>query len=391
MFETIERDIPLYTLTGVPDADITTHYFNTEDGLGLSLLRFQKRGSGSGEDAVLILHGLTLSSDMFIMPEHHNLVRYLHDQGYGDVWTLDHRMSNRFPYNLLLHRFNLDDLAQYDYPAALREVRKHTGSKRLHVIAHCLGAVSFAMSLFSGQVEGFASVTFNSVSLTPRVPKWSRFKLAVVPFCVEYLIGLPYLNPSWCEDPKWTRGRLFSKLVSSIHRECDVPACHMLSTMWGTGFPAPYSHENLHEVTHRRGGQLFGGTSVHYHRHVRKMVSAGRAVKMRAGDPKYARLPDDYLENAGAITTPLLFMTGDQNAIFVDSNIYTHQVLEERFGSGNRELKVFRGYGHQDVFMGKRVAQDIFPALVDFMDRYGRRAHIRLPPPTSESSCLPLA
>lgn len=55
-------------------------------------------------------------------------------------------MSNRFPYN------------------------------RVHVIAHCLGSVSFMMSLFGGAVNGIASAIVNSAGLTPRVPVWSRLK-----------------------------------------------------------------------------------------------------------------------------------------------------------------------------------------------------------------------
>ena len=37
-----QREIPLYTLEGVKDAEVTTHYFSTEDGLGLSMLRFNR-------------------------------------------------------------------------------------------------------------------------------------------------------------------------------------------------------------------------------------------------------------------------------------------------------------------------------------------------------------
>ena len=87
------REIPLYTLSGVQDADISTHHFSTGDNLGLSLLRFHRRPS---EDVVVIIHGLTTSSDMFIMPEHYNLVQYLLDHGLTDVWTVDFRMSNRY-------------------------------------------------------------------------------------------------------------------------------------------------------------------------------------------------------------------------------------------------------------------------------------------------------
>ena len=46
------------------------------------------------------------------------------------------------------------------------------------------------------------------------------------------------------------------KLVSLGHPECDVPACHMLSLMWGSGRPALYHHEKLDEITHRRGHDL---------------------------------------------------------------------------------------------------------------------------------------
>jgi cholesterol oxidase len=47
-------------------------------------------------------------------------------------------MSNRFPYNTEPERFTLDDLAHYDHPAAIAELRRHVGDRRVHVIAHCL-------------------------------------------------------------------------------------------------------------------------------------------------------------------------------------------------------------------------------------------------------------
>ena len=73
-----EREVPLYTTEGVTDADVTTHAFSTTDKLGLSLLRFHRADC---DDVVVILHGLTTSSDMFIMPEHYNLVQYLSIRG----------------------------------------------------------------------------------------------------------------------------------------------------------------------------------------------------------------------------------------------------------------------------------------------------------------------
>ncbi|MBV8932621.1 MAG: hypothetical protein JO285_08760, partial [Kutzneria sp.] len=225
----MERRVPLFTLAGVRDADISTHPFDTEDGLGLSLLRFRREPT---ENIVLLVHGLTSSTDMFIMPEHRNLVSYLLDNGFGEVWSLDSRMSNRHPYNLAAHRFTLDDLACFDYPAALREMRRHVGGSRIHVITHCLGSVSFLMSLFGGAVSGIASVIANSVSLMPRVPLWSTARLIAVPDLVEYGLGIPYLDPQWGWAPRFTPGRTISRLVSLLHPECANPACHLLSAMW---------------------------------------------------------------------------------------------------------------------------------------------------------------
>jgi len=364
----MEREIPLFTLDGVKDAEITTHHFSTEDKLGLSMFRFLRGDAADAGEAVLVIHGLTTSTDMFVMPEHYNLVSYLLDHGYRDVWCLDFRMSYRHPYNLFRNRYTMDDVALFDYPPALATMRREIGDKPIHVICHCLGANSFVMSLFGKVIDGVSSVIANSVALTPRVPAWSKVKLAVAPDLVENVLGFPYMNPRWSEDPGWSRGKAFSRLISLLHPECDVPACHMLSLMWGTGWPALYRHENLADVTHRRGGDLYGATSMNYYRHVWKMVKAGGAVKYTRS-PKFDRLPDDYFQNAKDIETPVLFITGSDNKVFTDSNVECHNRLA-RIVPGRHELHVFPGYGHQDPFMGEHVARDIFPRLLDFLEKH---------------------
>jgi cholesterol oxidase len=361
----MHRRIARYTLEGVEDATVSVHPFTTEDGLGLELRRFHRADC---DDVVLLLHGLTSSSDMFIMPEHRNLVSFLLDAGFTDVWTSDFRMSNRFPYDTETHRYTLDDVAHWDHPAALRELREHVGDRRVHVIAHCLGSVAFSMSLFGGVVEGISSFVSNSVALTPRVPTWSRVKLAAGPPLLEYLVGASFLDPRFGEAPPFTRGWLISRAVSLFHRECDVRACHMESFMWGSGRPAMYVHDNLDPVTHERIADLLGPSGVHYFRHVRKMVAAGHVVRYDPSDPRHAGLPTDYLERAGEVTTPSLFLTGDRNHVFPGANIACYETLD-RLAPGRHELAILPGYGHFDPFTGKHVHQDVFPKIVDFVKR----------------------
>lgn len=354
-----------FTTEGVKGADISVHPFSTADGLGLTLTRFKR---ASSDDVVLIIHGLTNSTDMFIMPEHRNLVQHLLDEGYGDVWSLDWRGSNRFPYNQARGTYNFDDVALFDHPAAICELRRHIGSRRrLHVIAHCVGSITMAMALAARTVQGIRSMVLNSVSLTPHVPAWSEVKLRFGPWASDYLLGIEYFNPSWRRQPAWSAGKFIALAADMVHRECDSPECHMLSFMWGSGRPAVFNHANIAPETHERLGDLFGGTPVHYYRHVSKMVGSGHAaVKYEPGNPRYAALPDNYLTKAADIKTPIFFVQGQDNNVFADSNIRCHAQLE-KLAPGRHKLHVFAGYGHQDVFMGKNAAVDIFPHLVSFL------------------------
>ncbi len=355
--------IARYTLDGVTDADVSVHPFATEDGLGLSLTRFRRADC---DDVVLLVHGLTSSSDLFIMPEHRNLVSHLLDDGFTDVWALDFRMSSRFPYDCETHRYTLDDIADYDHPAALAELRRHIGDRRVHVIAHCLGSLSFMMSLFGGRLPGIASVTCNSVALTPRVPAWSRMKLTFGPALFEYVLGISFLDPRCSGSPRLTRDWILGHLVSLAHRECDVSACHMVSFMWGSGRPAMYEHDNLLPVTHERMADLCSSCGIYYDRHVAKMVRAGHAVKYRRGD--HGDLPDDYLTRADKVTTPILLLTGDRNRVFTDSNVVCHQMLS-RIAPGRDELEILPGYGHLDPIVGKNAHLDVFPRISEFLKR----------------------
>ncbi|HJV81068.1 alpha/beta fold hydrolase [Noviherbaspirillum sp.] len=354
-----------FTTEGVTGAAISMHPFSTADGLGLTLTRFRR---ASSDDVVLVIHGLTNSTDMFIMPEHRNLVQHLLDEGFGDVWTLDWRGSNRFPYNLVRSSYNFDDVALFDHPAAISELRRHIGpNRRLHVIAHCVGSITIAMAVFARTVQGITSMVLNSVSLTPHVPAWSEIKLRFGPWVSDYLLGVEYFNPSWRRQPAWSIGKIIAMAADLVHGECDSPECHMLSFMWGSGRPAVFNHANIAPETHERLGDLFGGTAVHYYRHVFKMVRSGHtAVKYDPGNPRYAALPDDYLKNAADIKTPIFFVQGQDNHVFADSNIRCHERLE-KLVPGRHKLHVFAGYGHQDVFMGKNVAVDIFPHIVGFL------------------------
>ena len=81
--------------------------------------------------------------------------------------------------------------------------------------------------------------------------------------------------------------------------------------------------------------------------------------------------PDDYWPGARNIEAPILFVTGGDNHVFTDSNVVCYRELNALV-PGRHDLHVFPGYGHQDVFMGKRSDVEIFPRFLTFLEKHRR-------------------
>ena len=314
------------------------------------------------------MHGLTLSSDMFVMPEIRNLASYLLDDGFTDVWALDFRMSNRFPYDGETHAYTLDDIADYDFPAAIEELRKHVGDRRVHVVAHCLGLAVVHDEPVRLPAAGHHQRDLQQRRADPArvglVTREARLRPADVPVRAGTRSPGSEVRP----EPEFTRDWAVARLVDLAHRECDVSACHMLSFMWGSGRPAMYEHDNLEPVTHERMADICSSCGTSYYRHVGKMVRAGDAVRFDPSDRRDADLPDDYLTGADNVTTAILLLTGDRNRVFTDSNIVCHELISKRV-QGPCELEIPPGYGHLDPFIGKNSHRDVFPLIGEFLRR----------------------
>ena len=227
------------------------------------------------------------------------------------------------------------------------------------------------MSLYAGLVD-VTSVICNSVSLTPKINTPATIKSKIAPFFLAYILRFPNLNPRWAQlpGPGIPQGKILAKVVNWFHPECDVPECHMLSFMWGYGHPAVYVHANMLDVTHRRVGDLFGAVALSFYLHLRKCIDAGKSVKFHERDERYNSLPNDYLDNVDKISTPILLVSGDHNHVFPRSNLLTYELLQYLSSPAPLEYRWLPGYGHQDPFMGKAAAEDVFPIFLDHLRKH---------------------
>jgi cholesterol oxidase len=338
----------------------------TKDGLFLQLTHYSQNFSEK-KGSVLLLHGLTSSSEMFCMPEHYNLKDYLLNHGY-DVWAYDFRMSCKLPYNKTHHDYSFEHVAFYDIPQAVSLIRENISiNEKLHLIAHCLGSVSLFHSVCAGQLKGVNSIITNSVSLFCKLPPLAVWKLEylIKSRFLEDILRVPYVDPTAIKGNDWLQ-KVISYGNSFVHHECDSAVCHMLSFMWGIDSSALFEHKNILEVTHSRLEQLFGGTSLNFYRHVLKIAKEGRPIPFYENDSRF--VSEDYIKGIEKNDIPILFITGNKNKIFWDSNILAFEYLNS-FKKSFVDLKVFPDYGHQDIFMGKDVDKDIFPEFLDFWNQ----------------------
>lgn len=373
LFNTVQEqwdyhEFPTHTSIGVQNAKIEHHFLDLPDGITIQIDRFKRKRC---KNIVVLFHGLSTSTDMFIMPEHYNIVSYLLNNEYTDVFSVDWRGSGRLKYNYIPNKYNLDYVAKYDIPCAISEIKKIVGeSVDIHIVAHCVGSLSVAASLSSGQLEGIKSFYSNCVTFTPKIHPIAKFKISIAPFFLDNILGYAYLSPQIPYMPGIGFGKFLALLHRMLRHECKEPACHMVSFMWGWGFPAAYEHENISEITHRRVKDLFGATSTSYYRHLGKMARAQETLVYR-NEKEFFNLPPSYLMNLKNVNLPpTRLVAGAKNKIFPGSNKLTYERIQEIAPHQDVEYIEFENYGHQDIFIGKDSATDIFPTILEFLNKH---------------------
>jgi alpha-beta hydrolase superfamily lysophospholipase len=349
-------------MTRLEEARREQYPLRSEDGVELGLTRVVLSTEPKG--AVLLIHGQTASTDMFVLPETRNMVDVLLDQGY-EPWLLDWRGSCRLPYNETGVAYTFDDVALYDIPKAISTVQQKIGNQKLFVVAHCVGALALALSMTASLVRNLAGVVTQGVFLTPKMGLGTRLSFG---FLGELL--RPWVDHVPVDFRKvglWSKYTpLFA--LAAIGAECPDPTCQILhNSAWGTG-ASLFVHDNLHPTTHDRLAELLGPAPMCVMPHLRKMELARSAVRWHEADERYGALPQNALDEAHRIDCPLLLLSGSRNELWQDSNKLCSDVLAKRHPKLDVRYVEIPGYGHLDVFVGRSAALDVFPHITQWLD-----------------------
>lgn len=331
--------------------------FTAGDGRPLNLVHVEgERPAAKGP--VLLVHGAGVRANIFRAPVPRTLVDALVDEGY-DVWLENWRAS----IDLDPTSWTLDQAAVFDHPRAVRTVVEQTGSDEVKAVVHCQGSTSFVMSAVAGLVPEVRTVVTNAVSLHPVIPAFSELKIRAVAPLIARLT--PYVDPQWGVAAPDAVAKAVVALVRLTHHECDNTVCRMVSFTYGTGFPCLWSHENLNEATHEWVKQEFAAVPMTFFAQMARCVARGHLVSVEG----HNELPESFVAGPPQTDARFVFLAGEENKCFLpESQERTFEFFDVH-RPGRDSLHLLPGYGHLDVFMGQRAATDVFPLILEELDK----------------------
>lgn len=332
--------------------------FTTADGVECNVINV-RGAQAPAKSPVLLVHGAGVRANIFRAPSGRTLVDALIDESH-DVWLENWRASIDVPHNA----WTLDQAAVLDHPAAVKTVLSDTGARELKAVIHCQGSTSFMMSSVAGLLPEVTTIVSNAVSLHPVVTRPARRKLRYFVPVLARLLG--YINPQWgMSGAPWIAPKVMTAFVKLTHRECDNAVCKLASYTYGSGKPTLWRHENLNAATHDWLSHEFADVPLTFFRQMLRCVDAGRLLSVE----ERPELPADLTAQPARTDARFAFLAGDRNVCFLPLSQRRTFEWFDRQAPGRHRMHVLPGYGHLDVFMGKDAARDVFPTIVDELQR----------------------
>jgi cholesterol oxidase len=339
---------------GVPEV----HAVETDDGVELQLLRYR----GGDRGPVVLVHGMGACSGLFTIDTiDTNLTEYLWEEGF-DVWLLDWRGSILIPASST--SFDADECARYDYPAASKKIMELTGADGLHWIAHCVGSITFFMSLLGG-LEDVKSVVALQVAAHTIPPMSTTIKCALHVPSVLQALGMKALSAETYDEGFSDRAFNQALRLTPLDGEerCSSAVCLRCTFLYSLC----WRHANLNAATHDAIHEMMGVANLEMMEHLARCASHKRVVDMH-GD-------DTYLPHLDRLSMPITLIQGEDNQVWrLKATETTYEALVEQFGEEHRDRYhrvVIPGYGHLDTVFGKNAVHDTYPAMLEHLARVG--------------------
>jgi predicted alpha/beta hydrolase len=375
-----EKELAHYT----PRPHITPEHYpliQTEDGSTIKLTRYQSQTKRQEQlSPVILVNGMGVKASSFATETVAcNLVEYLSNHG-RDVWLFDYRASADSGAS---HRsFTVDDIARYDWPAAIDFVIQRSTVKQVQVVAHCVGSMSLLMSLLKGftKKDQIKSIVSSQLGLHP-VSNWLNNAKADLDVTSQ-LKSIPIINKlgNVIDMRAGTTDfdRMFDVMANQIPtpkgEECNNPTCHRILAIYGPS----YLHSQLNQATHIKMADWFGPININSFEQMSFMITAGHVLDADGKNTYLENIPRADSQaptknNVDQLDLPITFMVGALNQEFLpQSSARTYEWLRAHnpLSAHSYRRHIFEHYGHMDCFVGKNASFEVFPKIQQWLDEY---------------------
>lgn len=331
---------------------------------------------------IILAPGYGVNASSFALPTvDENLVEFLTNgtsRQKRDVWLYDMRSS--FDSGHSLSEFDLDDIALTDWPKVVDTILAITGQKQVQIIAHCVGSLTLLMSLLSGRLDKVKvlSVISSQLTIHPSTNWFNDLKAGVnLTEKVERYLKqesrpLNFSFESSAEHFDKTLDVICFNSPKFDGAACYNATCNRINAIYGPS----YLHKNLNYQTHASLNQWFQPISTHAFKQLSRMIltkkitsASEKAIYLN----EHSVLTDDQLPiRVPSLNLPIDFISGEDNKEFLpETTLLTYKWLQNLNAGVKHKYSrtVFKGYGHMDVFIGKAAAIDIFPRLLELLNR----------------------
>lgn len=320
----------------------------------LRLIRY----NGGDKGPVLLAPGFGMSASSYLADTtDQNLTEFLYVRGY-DVWLFDYRAGIELPSAKRLD-FTFDDVALEDWPLAVEKVRNVTGEETVQLLGHCMGSMSIQMALLGG-LEGVRSAVCSQgmaiVDPSPLVRLKNKLKVGHILDCLGFERMFPPRRRTFVNQA----GDIVMRAIPMASSErCGLALCRWINAIYGL----THTHDQLNDTTHNALNRMFDVGALPALRHVALIMKKGHVVNAQ-GD-------ETYMPNVALLKkTRLLLLQGEKNYIFLpDGSKKTARWLRDANGPDLYERRLLRGYAHLDGLIGRNAHEEVFPKIVDFLDR----------------------
>ncbi|KAI0866032.1 glucose-methanol-choline oxidoreductase [Xylaria cubensis] len=269
------------------------------------------------------------------------------------------------------------------YPETKNDGTEHETDVKLepepiYTIAHCMGSVALSAGLLDGSIPAkwVKGVTCSQVFMNPIWNCMNMIKILALPIPADRLYRFfagNWFSCSTGKDDSYVQKALneLLRFMPDERKEiCNNATCHRISLV----FARCWNHRNLNEATHRQIDRFFGGVNMTL---LHLLMKQGFNGHVMSNGPLYERLdtPENVLKLKGIPF--LLFVGGDNAVLSPESTERTYEILTDTFSARHDigiqyRRRVVPDYGHLDCWMGRNAWKDVYPFVLEEVDRVVR-------------------